>query len=368
MSRSSEFEEIGRMNNDAYKRRASADLERIIREKGGGKIGPENVTAYTQDMADFSAKKQGDIADMFKNPPIQRSDGSRQGDPEDGAGSEVHLTNRGPGRLSAQAGRPPPRNRGVTIAKQGSIRDPGNVNAIKEAHGAASTSQASAVDDLVDTLDEIKKTKPDSPFAKSAADDIATIIGQAPAEHRAASIAKLSRADPELAQAVKASPNFSAVDDIVRTGEVKAVTGAGEEAAGLSRAAAEAGEEAATVGRMRKGLTAATETLEKAGEVAVRVDAAVAIAKIGEWSATVNKALDPNITDEEAAGLFEKAAGLSEQIAESGLIVPLMEHHPVIATVYLTWTVACVAGEWVVKNRETGEFAGRQRAPVSTDR
>lgn len=339
-----DFREIAKMNNDAYKRGASANFERISRQSGGGKIGPEHVTAYTEDMADFTAKKQGNISEMFKNPsnfndPAKRAKVIQMMAQEQKYISRMEALDD---YLRKQEGLPP-RNRGVTIAKQGSIRDPSNVKGIKDAHRVASSSQASAVEDLVETMTEVAKKNPD--FAKSSADDIAKIIAQAPAEHRGAAIAKLTGIDPDLAKAVKKSPNFGAVDDLVRTGDK--ITDA-TKAGGRLTDAAEAG--------IRQRIAASgVKVMETIGKVGAGLDVAVATSQLKDYYDSLSKAMDPSLTDEEADKHFDRAASIARTLTESGVVAAITEASPAAAAAWGTWLVSHHGTGWLLENTETGQ-------------
>ena len=385
-----DFREIAKMNNDAYKRSASANFERISRTEGGGKIGPQHVTDYTADMSDFVSKKRGKISDMFKNPsnfndPMNRAKVIQMMAQEQKYISRMEALDD---YLRAQEGLPP-RNRGLTTAKQGSVRAPSNIQNIEDAHKVANISQGTAVDDLVDTMSEIAKTKPDSPFAKSSADDVAKLIAQAPAEHRGAVIAKLSQTNPDLAQAVKQSPHFSDVDDIVRNADkITDLTRSGDAAADTARAADKLGDTARAADKLgdtaraadklgdtaraagnaakagiKQGLAKMGKTLETVGKVGAGVDVAVHVAQMNDLRTQMQEAWDamndPNISDEEAAKIFEKADRMGWDLFTSAGFAAAVEANPYLAAGFGVVTVACIAGRWNFKNRETGETVGR---------
>ena len=345
-----DFRDVAKMNNDAYMRRHAAEFEKISRQEGGGKISPQHVTEYTEEMSDFARKKQSKISEMFKNP-------SQFGDPANRAkviqmmAQEEKYISRMEALdayLRKQEGLAP-RNLGKTTAAKGAVRSPENVIAIKDAHAVAEASRAKAIEDLAETMGEVAKRNPE--FAKSAADDIVKIISQAPAEHQAEALAALRRTNPELASAVHGHPGLGSLDEIAHAGDdVRDLTRAGEELT-----------EAAKVSKMRKGLNAAAEAMEKLGKIAAAADVTLAAAQIKDYVNTIQKALDPNTSDAEAADLFKRAEEMAHDLAESSALIAIMERHPAVAGIFGTWTLACVSGEWIAANRETGHFVGRSK-------
>ncbi|RMF03431.1 MAG: hypothetical protein D6773_07340, partial [Alphaproteobacteria bacterium] len=68
-----EFEQIAKMNNDAYKRREAAIFEAKSRDPDAPPITPQEYHAYAQEMQDFAAKKQGKM-ERWRNDPTLLND------------------------------------------------------------------------------------------------------------------------------------------------------------------------------------------------------------------------------------------------------------------------------------------------------
>jgi len=364
-----DFREIAKMNNDAYKSRHAAEYEKISRTKGGGKIGPQHVTGYTQEMSDFARKKRAKVSEMFKNPSLFNDPANRAKAMQAMAQEQKYISRIESldDYLRKQEGLPK-RNRGKTTAAIGADRSPHNAKNIKDAYKVAEASRGKALEDLAETMGDVAKKNPH--FKATAADDLAKIIANAPAEHQAKAIAALNRSNPELAKLVKArNPGLGSLDDAARAADKTAdAARAADKAADAAKTADKLGD-AAKLGKMRKGLKAAQGVLEKIGKIGAAADVLIAAAQMKDLLGTIDKALDPNTTDEEAADLFEQIGKMGKELAGSAAVVAIMERHPVVAAIYGGWMVACAAGSYVVSNRMSGLSVERTSSNEScTDR
>ncbi|THB72048.1 MAG: hypothetical protein D6B25_17525 [Desulfobulbaceae bacterium] len=363
-----DFREVAKMNNDAYTRRHAAEFEKISRQSGVGKIGPQHVTAYTEEMSDFVRKKKGKISDMFKNPSLFNDPANRAKVIQMMAQEQKYINRMESldDYLRAQEGLPP-RNRSSSIAAKGAARSPHNIKAIKDGHAVAEASRARAIEDLAETMGEVAKKNPH--FAPTAADDIARIIGQAPPAHRAKAIAALRRSNPDLARTILArNPGLTSPDDIIRAGDkIGDLAKTGDKVGDIAKAGDQVSD-LSKVAKMRKNLSAAADAMEKLGKVAAAADVAIAASQMKNYIDTINRALDPALTDEQAAQLFEDAARMGEELAKSSVLIAIMERHPVVAVIYGTWTVGCIAGEWVASDSESGLSVSRSSNDTCLDR
>lgn len=348
-----EFAEIATYQNDAYKRRASAEYERISRATDGGKIGPEHVKAYTADMGEFTAKKQAKISKLLKDSsnfsdPMKRAETIRMMAQEQKYISRIESLDA---FLRKQEGLKP-RNRGITIAKQGSVRDPSNVKNTKSAHRVAKTSQGNAVADLIETLSEVAE-KNDA-FKATVADDIAEILAQAPAQYRGASMARLRNASPDLMKAVAASKKFSAIDDLASAGRVLRTGGKLADSAKSAGRMMDAAKSimASKVLLTSKALSKAISGLDKLGTAADVVETALVLKKFKSIYDARAKMLDPRTTDIEAKKISKQIDALRKEIiGDSSMFVAIegaaLKYPNIhIPIAYLTWAAYCFHKDW----------------------
>ena len=162
-----EFKEIARLNNDAYTRRHAAEFEAIIRKKGGpGRIDPQHIVAYTEEMDDFARKKGKLLDEMLANPsrfndPRARADAFRTMAQQQKYTSRIQLAED---ILRAQEGLPPrPRGPGGSISKIGSKRSWANSANIRDAYQVADKSLAQSIESLTETMAEVAKKNPQFP-------------------------------------------------------------------------------------------------------------------------------------------------------------------------------------------------------------
>ena len=214
-----EFRKVAELNNDAYRRRMAAKYERLKRAKDGTRIGPEHVTEFAEEMADFSTKKGTRLDEMLKDPsqfndPMKRAEAFRTMAQEQKYLARIEELED---ILRAQEGLPP-RPRGLSIAEQGSIRSPHNTGAIRDARAVAGQTRTQALQDLIETMGEVAHKNPQ--FAASAADDVARIIAKLPPGQRATAVGILRTRNAGLARQVDAALDamprgLGALDDAV---------------------------------------------------------------------------------------------------------------------------------------------------------
>ena len=190
-----QFEEIARLNNDAYSRRHSAEFERVIREPGGGRVDPWHIVAYTEEMDDFAHKKRRHLDEALADPsgfsdPRIRADAFRTMAQQQKYISRIEMAED---YLRAQEGLPP-RDRGPrgSIAKLGSKRTYENSRTIRDAYQVSDQSLSNAIANVVETMAEVSRTN--DQFANSAVEDITALITRLPDDQRGAILERLRRA------------------------------------------------------------------------------------------------------------------------------------------------------------------------------
>jgi hypothetical protein len=332
-----EFREVAKLNNDAYKRRHAAEFEKIKRA-GGGKIGPQHVTATAEEMSDFATKKGHKIHEMFENPsqfndPVKRAEAIRLMAQEQKYITRIEDLED---FLRAQEGLPA-RPRGTSLAAAGSKRSPHNVGTIREAHALAEQTRSKALQDLIETMGEVAHKNPQ--FTASATDDIVKILAKLPPGERATAMGILKTRNAGLARQVDA-----ALDGLPRASGASAL------------------DDVARAGKMRRGLQAAADAMDALGKVAAAADVIAAAAQLKEYFDAIRMAMDPATSAEEAQTLFEKAQEIAIELSKSSALIAIMERHPAVAIAYGAWSVLCLGGEWVSSNRYDEEFATRPAA------
>lgn len=109
-------------------------------------------------------------------------------------------------------------------------------------------------------------------------------------------------------------------------------------------------------GALGKG---ATTLMEGIGRLGAGYDVYSAGSQLNDYFDAINKARDPNTSDEEAAEAFAKAQDIANALAEAGIIGAISEAYPPAAAVLGVWTVTRHGGEWILENTETGQRINR---------
>lgn len=339
-----EFREIARMNNDAYKNRFAAEYEALSRSSDGGKIGPQHVDGYMTEMNDFARKKGRKVQDIMAKGPSYLNDPVHRAELFQAMAQEQKYNSRLESLddfLRAQEGLPP-RNRGVSISKAGSNRSAGNSANVRRANAVADASRYSALEDLAETMGQVSKKNP--AFNPNAADDIARIVEGLPPGRRAGVLSR-----------IRANGNPGLVDDVLaasrRAGRLPPGAGLADDMArasldDLARIGGKL-DDLADIGKARRALNAAASAMDKLGKAAATFEVALAASQLAELFDLRSRIMDPDISDEEAASLIEKAGVLARNLAESSVLAALSEKYPAVAIAYGTWSLACAGGEWV---------------------
>lgn len=339
-----EFREIARMNNDAYKNRYAAEYEAISRSKNGGKIGPRHVEGYMNEMRSFADKKGRKVQDILSKGPSYLNDPLHRAELFQAMAQEQKYTSRLESLddfLRAQEGLPP-RNRGLSISKAGSNRSATNAANVRRANAVADSSRLAALEDLAETMGQVSKKNP--AFNPNAADDIARLVEGLPSDRRAGVLSR-----------IRANGNPGLVDDVLaasrRAGRLPPGTSLADDMAraSLDDLARFGGklDDAADIGKARRALSAASSAMDALGRIAATAEVALAASQLAELFDLRSRIMDPDISDEEAASLIERAGNLARNLADSSMLVALTERYPAVAVAYGTWSLACAGGEWV---------------------
>lgn len=339
-----EFLAVAEYNNDAYKRRMAAEYERISRAGDGTKIGPEHVEGYMDEMNDFINKKRGKIDEMLAKGPAHFSDSANRAELFQAMAQEQKYTSRLESLddfLRAQEGLPP-RNRGLTAAKLGSNRAPGNAGNIRAGRTVGEASRLSAMEDLAETMGQVSKNNPN--FNPNMADDIAKIVEGLPPERRAGVLARIKgNGNPGLVddildasrRAGRLPPGATLADDVARAGsKFDEMTDAFSKVDDLADA-----------GTGRGALGRAIGALEAIGKAADTLEGAVAAGRLASLFSQMHRASDPELSPEERNDLLEKIRQAANDLRDSAALGAIMQRYPLIAAIYGVWTVGCLAGE-----------------------
>ena len=121
-----EFEEIARLNNDAYKRRQAASWEYKSRNPEAGPITQDETTKYIQEMQDFRNKKEGLIDDMQGSGTVERGSLDEGKLTQKQAQQQKYDSRIGDAdaRYRADHGLSPADNPTHDLARTGAIREP----------------------------------------------------------------------------------------------------------------------------------------------------------------------------------------------------------------------------------------------------
>ena len=350
-----EFRKIAEVNNDAYKSRFAAQYEKISRQKGGGKIGPQHVNGYMSEMERFASKKRGKIEELLKKPPSYFNDPTNRAELFRTMAQEQKYVSRLESLddyLRAQEGLPP-RNRGVTSSKLGSNRSPGNAANTRAGSALAEVARADALEDLADTMAQVSRNNPG--FDRHAADSIASVIEKLPPNRRAAALARVQASGrPGLVdQIVDASrragrlpPGSSLLDDAARAGSKL------DDANDLARKLDALWE--ASGGR--RAIGPAIGLLESIGQAANAAEMVAVTSQLAGLLAELDQALDPATPPDVAQQLLEDIRLRAGELRDSAILGAIMERFPVVAGIYGGLFVGCLTGELISPGVAAGEL------------
>lgn len=350
-----EFRRIAEVNNDAYKSRFAAQYEKISRQKGGGKIGPQHVNGYMSEMERFASKKRGKIEELLKKPPSHFNNPANRAELYRIMAQEQKYVSRLESLddyLRAQEGLPP-RNRGVTSSKLGSNRSPGNAANTRAGSALAEAARADALEDLADTMAQVSRNNPG--FDRHAADSIASVIEKLPPNRRVAALARIQASGrPGLVdQIVDASrragrmpPGSSLLDDAARAGSKL------DDANDLARKL----DALKDAGGGRRAIRPAIGLLDAIGRAANAAEMVAVTSQLAGLLAELDQALDPATPPDVAQQLLEDIRLRAGELRDSAILGAIMERFPIVAGIYGGLFVGCLTGELISPGVAAGEL------------
>ena len=103
----------------------------------------------------------------------------------------------------------------------------------------------------------------------------------------------------------------------------------------------------------------ATKALGKLEKLGTAVELATSAMHAKNYVESIQKAMDPNITDAEANVQFEKAQYAAKAMALAGGAGALFEAVPTLGAIYGGWTLGYDGSRWLLTNTETGQMIDR---------
>ncbi len=380
----SQFEEIAKLNNDAYTRREAADFERISRASDGTAVTPEMYTGYVDEMRDFIKKKRDKIAKIRKNPdllsdPDALADYHRLMAQENKYISRIEAANK---HLRGQEGlmpttRPQASSTYVvhydeqgkavirqrsdkTLAKRASSRVHGNLGISTVGNTLGGQVENRALIELSESMAEAARRNP-ARWGR-ASEDIARMVEHMSPSEKGRLIESIKRrSGPKMAEQVAEAMRKRAG---ATEGGARARMGrAAGQLDDALRGALGVSDDLSRMGRMRRGFNEAASKalggLDQISRGAVAVEVVMAADSMRDLITHTMKATDPNITDEEADEHFEKAMQASKALVAQGALGALFEAVPTTGVVFLGWTIGYDGTNYILTNTETGEVFNR---------
>ena len=384
----SQFEEIGKLNNDAYKRREAAEFERISRAKDGTQVTPEMYTKYTDEMRDFIKKKRATLAKIRKNPSllnnpdvladyhrimaqeqkyIARIEGVNahlRGQeklgvavrPQASSTYVIHYDEQGRAVLTQRSD--------ATLAKQASSRSPGNMATSMAGNNLGIQSENRALVELSESMAEAARRNP-SKWA-TAPEDIARLTEHLTPAEKGRLIESIKRnVGRDMARQVAESMRKQAST----VGDVRAAGGGGIRASmsqldDALRGALGVSDDLSRMGGFRRGFNEAAAKalggLENLSKGAVGVEVVMAASSMRTFIANIQKGMDPSIPDDEAEECFQRAMEAGKAMLAQGSLGTLFEAVPTTGVVFLGWTIGYDGTSYILTNTKTGEEFNRR--------
>jgi hypothetical protein len=390
-----QFDQIAKLNNDAYKRRLAADAERIMRLPPGSKetLTPAMFREYTREMQDFIDKKQKLLAELREDPgrlsdPAVKAEYHRLMAQEQKYIERIESLN---GTLRKQEGLPGGQPRphdpyyemtmdengnarlrkrsDASIALRGAERSPTNFGTTGAASAVAENSASRAVRELAESMAEAGQKNPAA--WGSAADEIAKITAHLPPAEKGMLIERLKNMHGEGVAKSAAEGFAQKVADAMRreagvstaTEVVGGLKGAAKSLDDALRSALGVSDDLSRMGNLRRGFNESAaralgglENLNKIGTAATVLESS---AHATVFLGNLVKAFDPNVDDDKAAEYFRKAQESFAALAKSGGLAALCEAVPTFGVMYGGWTIGYDGTQFILTSTETGESLNR---------
>lgn len=377
-----QFDAVADLNNDAYRRRRAAVYEAVSRAKDGTKVMSSEFRDYAMEMRDFIQRKQEKLAKYRKNPsqkfatPGDRADFHRIMAQEAKYIERVEATNL---KLRMQEGlrvenvdpvydltydhrgNAVIRKRGETIAARGAKRSPGNFSTTYASSQVAHNSVNNAFRELAESMAEAAKKDPTR--WTNFADDIAQLSDHLPDAEKGRMLENIKRTVGEaqakqvagaMRQRIKASAAKSGPGAITTAlnkfdQRVQASLKVSNDLTQLTGARRAFNEKAAK----------ALGKLETLGKVGTALELATSAAHAKDYVQSLQKAMDPTISDQQAEAYFQQAQTAAEGMALAGGAGALFEAVPTLGAIYGGWTLGYDGSRWLLTNTETGQQIDR---------
>lgn len=380
-----QFKQIAELNNDAYTRRLAADYERVSRAPAPEKITDAHVRDYVAEMQDFIKKKQAKLAELradpakIKNPAyaaelhrmmaqeqkyieriesanynLRKQEGLKIDPPKYGeAHYEVSTNAKGQTIVSYRTDE--------TMAAQGARRAPENlrITATATASSLAPLTAQRAVSDVVHSMVEANLKNRLLPGGRSMAEvgrDLAQMTESLPLSEKGRLIEslRLKHGDGIAKEIVKgyrqeAARNIAPGNPMDNM--LKNALSVSDDVRGMSSLRRSLNEFA---GKSLK----IVEKLGKLGDAMMIKDALVGMHTY--WT-SIQKALDPKLSDAEANQLFTQAEEAAKSMAESGGMGVLFARVPTLGAMYGAWTLGYTGTRFILENTELGQWIDRQK-------
>jgi len=374
-----QFEEIAKLNNDAYKRRSAAEYERVSRAGGNSRVAPHEFRDYALEMRDFIDKKQHKMERFKANPallldPREMADLHRMMAQEQKYIERVESTNH---TLRKQEGLPSSKRPGLSepvyefsydkkgnavvrkrstgsIAEQGAVRSPTNRNTTIAASSVADNSVQRAFRELSESMAEAAKKNPGA--WKNVAGDIAQVAEHLPPSEKGLLIERIKqKAGPDIARNVasemrqqaqlKAPPTkLQQLDNALR--HALGVTDDFSQLNGLRRT-------------FNEKAMQALGGLEKLSKLGTGLELLSAGKEAYTYVTALQKAMDPGISDAEADKYFAQAQEAAHNLAIAGTLGAICEAVPTFGAVYGAWTLGYDGTRFIMENTATGQAIDR---------
>ena len=381
-----QFRKIAKLNNDAYKRREAASFEKSSRANDGTVVTAEEFAAYTEEMKDFTRKKQT-MMEAVRRDPTKLNDPSVMADYQRLMAQEQKYISRIESAndiLRKQEGlhvKPQPKGPPVyemhvnpdgtatlrkrpvgSVASRGSKRSFTNRIETMNASALADNSLNRAVSEMANSMAEAAAKNP-TRWPNSGAQIAEIADGLSPAakgqlieriklEH-GADAAKNVAAEMRQRAAMKPQPPvkgpfktaFQQVDNSLKT--ALNVTDDLSELRGVRRT-------------LNQGAASALGGLDKLSKVGVALEMKNAADNARTYVNSIQGAMDPNITDEEADVLFQRANDAAWSMAKNGTLGALSEAVPTFGAMYAGWSIGYDGTRYVLESTETGRLIDRK--------
>lgn len=376
-----QFREIAYLNNDAYRRRNAAEYERVSRSNTGETVTPELFSDYAAEMKDFIRKKQERMAAIRANPellndPAVMAEYQRLMAQEQKYIERIESANRTLRGQEGLAVDPPSSGPPVyemrvaddgsaTIRKrpQGSVAARGAqrsfVNRIEtiNASALADNSLDRALSDLAESMAQAAVRNPEG--WSQASSQIAEITGGMRPAARGQLIERIRHsvggpAGDEVARNVAA-----AMRDQVRRNRPGMLQQ-------LDNAIGQAFQSIDDLGDFRtfrqsisNAIDSARAGLDRLPDLEASAELLSAAADARTYIDSLQRAMDPNLTEEEAEELFSEAHDVAWSMAQNGILGALAEASPPFGAMLAGWSLGYDGTRFVIENTETGRRLDR---------